>query len=44
VEEYCGHKVQLKVEMYDEETEDMETLGTKLGEREDVKCVIGPVA
>jgi len=39
----CSNKVQLKVEMYDEETEDMEELGTKLGKREDVRCVIGPV-
>lgn len=39
----CAHRVNLDVEMYDEDKEDISSLGAKLAEREDVVAVIGPV-
>ena len=39
----CSHRVKLNVEYYDEETEDISTLASDLGSREEVKAVIGPI-
>ena len=39
----CSHRVKLNVEFYDEEKEDIRTLASNLAERDEVKCVIGPI-
>ena len=38
-----NHHVKLNVELYDEEKEDISSLGSNLASRDDVKAVIGPV-
>lgn len=39
----CQNRVKLNVELYNEDQVDIENLAQELGQRDDVRCVIGPV-